>query len=309
MKFILLVLFIILLNLQPVLAQNNERKSEQEPSSPSLAEGSSENPEEVVSSVPNDEDVPKIKELQKKGVKGRKKVKLIRQNKFILAGGMTYFDNKQTRSDSTDPFLFKSFTGPSIFLQLEKNLSANWDMMLSLKHAPGKVTSGDTMAVDNPAYYWDTYTLDFQYTRPGWIGVVQNRLIEFSLIGGTAVNIIPILTLSGSNTAFMDYVSMNMMNLGFNLSHQFTSRWYYEMFMRYDHPMSISRMKVSNPFIFDGSLGLVYRISKSVDLGWFWYGQYQTYEYAHEEPKVSSIATGKQTLLYSTMDIRLIFKF
>lgn len=256
-----------------------------------------------------DPDLPQIEELQKAGVQGQKRVKIPRQNKAVIALGGTYFDFKQEHSSYTEPLAFSSFELPSIFAQFEKNLSFNFDIMASYKSAPGKIQDGSNVSLLKHDYRWDTMALDIQYTRSGWIRALKNRLIEFSLLGGVAIDTYPILTVSGLSAASFEYVKLTTLNLGVHFSHQLTKRWYYEFFIRYDYLLSTSNIEVENEFIFDGSAGIIYALKKKLDLGWFWYGKYQTNNYTHYEKELSANAIGRESLFYSTMDLRLIYKF
>jgi hypothetical protein len=59
--------------------------------------------------------------------------------------------------------------------------------------------------------------------------------------------------------------------------------------------------------IFDGSVGIEKRLMPSTWLGLHWYGQYQNINFTYRDSLVT--AEGKQSAVFSTLELRLLFEY
>ncbi len=229
-------------------------------------------------------------------------------HQVTLGIGLTYFYYNQSQS-SISPLNFKSFRGPSTFLEYKYKWNSDFFLLFNFKQAPGYINSGETLKVKNHNFNWKTYSLDFKSKLSSNNKVFLGRKIEYGIASGFLYHQAPILSLTEMNTAEIEYTNISVLNLGGFLDYQLNNKINTEVFFRYGHVFATRNITLTQPLLFDGSLGLQYHFNSNLAYGWYWYGQYQTYKYSHNDSNSNTKNIGKQTLLYSNMDLRLILKF
>lgn len=106
---------------------------------------------------------------------------------------------------------------------------------------------------------------------------------------------------------------MTMATLGFEKKFPVSKKLRGEWMTRYQYPILVgtssgSNFTVNPEFAFDGSIGGVYQYNESFRFGLFWYGQWHQYGFKYG-PLDSTAFSGRQTLFYSNVDLRLGWEF
>ncbi|MGZ3770233.1 MAG: hypothetical protein ACXVCR_08780 [Bdellovibrio sp.] len=232
------------------------------------------------------------------------------QNYISLGAGMTFLDYTQSRDNLITDLKFQSSRGPSVYLGYRYRFNINWDVLGTFKYSPGTITNGDSILIADKSYSWSAFSLESKYTPTRWSSLsLWNRRLSLFGQAGLAYNYVPLIVLVTNTTAQVQYASTQLILAGLGLDYFFKPGWKLEMFMHYDFLFNTQGASFTSPLIFDGSLGVVTDLSNRFDLGLFWYGQYQRYDYVLHDASTGIDAHGKQVLLYSNVDLRLIWKF
>ncbi len=221
---------------------------------------------------------------------------------FQLGFGISFMDYYQTIV-STNPLVtsgdlaYNSLVPPSIKLSLGGYFGRN-GFSFSYLNSKGEVDNTDNgQAIET--YTWSILEADYLRT---WVEKQEWGI--YSRLGLVSHNM-PLLSIDNSLVSITNN-DVLMAALGFGGHYLLSTKMRFEIFMRYQHPISASggeNFDIDAGLSFDGSVGVLYQIYQSHVLGLYWYGQSHDLAYTFED------FSGDQNLFFSNLDIRYVYEF
>jgi hypothetical protein len=209
---------------------------------------------------------------------------------------------------------FASVKGPALFVDYWHRFNPRWELALSYKVAPGATTSSEEIPVLDGDYSWDIGTLDFMYFPERlFIERPNSYRLRMGLRLGFQHHQVPFLRSVEFGELDQEMITnpITMMAVGFQAEYERSPEWKYEVFMRYQHPLSVgSSFEMTPEIMFDGSLGAQYNFPGYVwALGAFWYGQMQNAKFTEFDEAEQAKVAGSYKLFYSNFEMRLMYNF
>lgn len=149
--------------------------------------------------------------------------------------------------------------------------------MLAVKNTLGEIGGTESLNFSSSSYNWQATTIEAIVSQKKWKAKVSKWKTFFSFRTGLSENRFPILYQDQSGKYSMETLSANMLSVGAEADVLINPNLNFEIFLRDQIFLNTKNFKPKNPFAFDGSLGLLMGINKSIAIGVYWYGQYQTY--------------------------------
>jgi len=236
-----------------------------------------------------------------------------------LGTGFNYLRYEQKSSTINSNLLFQSFKGPSIFAKGWSWLSETWDVSATAKMSPGNTSSSETVSVTQGDYQWLIYAGEATYYPQGLrFDVFNSYKAQLAFRFGVQHHIVPFIARNSDspNSAEIQTNEITMATGGFKFLIRRQSRVTYEIFMRYQYPVSAGdTFELTPEFSFDGSVGAIYDYNRNWRFGIFWYGQWHEYRFKHEDAyrKANNIEPidieGTQSLFFSNVELRGGYEF
>lgn len=223
-----------------------------------------------------------------------------------IGGGFNYFDFAQ--NSSTEPKIsYASVASPSVALHSGYETPNGHGLEFSLSNEPGEIRA-NSVEIDRTKYQWRTASLEgiAQVLRP--YSIAGNSLrgrIRF----GAQYHELPYLLID-EDRLFLGSQKSIAASLGFEGLLLTGKRWRSQVYLRYQQPLgtqssTTGKLTTSPQFAFDGSLGSSYYLSPRWDLGLYWHGQWQQFNYRLTNDSLSD--SGSQKLFFSSVELRLGF--
>lgn len=234
--------------------------------------------------------------------------------------GYNYLKYTQTSSTINSKLNFNSFKGPSAFGKAWMWLSETWDISATAKMSPGGTSSSPDIQVEQKTYQWLIFATEATYYPEGLrYNFWGNYKAQLAWRFGLQHHIVPFTARTangGGRDATILTNDITMATGGFKFLVREHSRFTYELFMRYQYPVSAgSTFEIKPKFAFDGSVGAIYEYTKNWRMGLFWYGQWHEYEFAHSDAYRATLGfpdptiNGSTTLFFSNVELRAGFEF
>lgn len=227
-----------------------------------------------------------------------------------LGAGFTHQSYSQAQDSGTD-FKFQTFQAPGLVAR-GGYWGDQWGLDFYFRDAPGKIESEAPYQVQSDKYSWQTAELKGLYQIPRtaksrlW-GLASQWQIRF----GSQFHQVPFLETDASNLVSLDSNRFLMATLGIGLLLGQERDWTYEFALGIQHPISASgpgdSFKASSPLAFEAQIGGAYKFAPNWRLGLFSYSQSLSYTYEYQKSTVP--ISGKQSLFYTTFDLRLGYEF
>ncbi len=293
----------------------NERSPEPPPNRkilPSSSESKTETaaPQKITNeSVKNDE--PTIK---REAVSSKDR-KIIEQLFYFWLGfGANFISSAQTDTDGTD-LSFQSTPSASHFLKVGGFVSKDIPgLEFSYKQSPGSVASSSDVSVINGQYRWETFASEalFLVREDEFDPAKLDKTVTARL--GIQHHFIPYFATQPSGSVDVRRNSVTNASLGFELVLGAKHKVRYEFLGRYQYPIVSAAdggntFSVTPKFAFDGSIGIASNLNKNMILGAYWYGQWNQYGFSYYDKVNSTSNSGRQSLFYTNMEIRLGYIF
>ena len=244
---------------------------------------------------------------------------------FVLYGQhASYFANGE-------PLDWTTIEGPSVFLKGQWNINDQWRTHLTFNMSPGSATSKDNpgpqdISVEgNSSYQWLIFAPEATWFPRKARFLVSNKYpSKLGVHFGLQQHMVPFVARSSTTSQAATEIktnSLTMVTAGAQYLVDFSKKWSFETFMRYQYPaIAGSTFDLTPKFAFDGSLGLIRRTAKRTGKGYwrygvFWYGQWHRYDATHEDAynAVNDVAnkevTVDTTLFFSNLEFRVGYEF
>lgn len=233
---------------------------------------------------------------------------------WLWAGvGINYVDYSQS-INGVYQLTYDSIKAPTFYISSGMHLDDQWAVEGYYKYINGEIdnSSGGQGVMD---FDWNIISFEGLYKNPiknYKEGFLSNMFLTHQLIWrvGLQQHVMPFLNLTNSFASTVDLIEFKLLTAHAGFSYLFNSKniWSYELILRYQYPiLSSSEFSITPSFAFDGSVSATYRWSKNISLGFFWYGQWQSFDYTYKNNSISS--TGKQELFFSNVDVRIGYEF
>lgn len=223
---------------------------------------------------------------------------------FWLGVGENYQYHQQTIPSISGQSKFQNIQGPTLLIT-SGMMGQQMGAEVSYKETPGRMDSSTTVTVKDGSFVWKTFTGEGLYRLEN-----SNSYIR----GGLQQHSIPFMDLDTTNsTLTVRSNSMTMATLGYEKKYPVSKKLRGEWMIRYQYPILVGTSSGNNftvkpEFAFDGSIGGIYQYNESFRFGLFWYGQWHQYNFKYG-PLDSTSFSGRQTLFYSNVDLRLGWEF
>ena len=211
-------------------------------------------------------------------------------------------------SDVDSAALFQSFNGPSLYLEAGASFDKH-AATVTYKNTPG-IIDNSSNGQEPFGYDWQTISLEGHYLF-GSPFLDGGRTSRWTARYGFHYHTIPLLDVSDDgqdlSSSSRDFITLG---LGGGYSYIFSEKLAFEIFMKYQYPFSSggsNEFSVSSDISFDGSLGVMYRLSKWTRFGAFWYGQWHIFGFTTTQN--DSETNGSLDIFYSNFDLRMSFDF
>lgn len=241
---------------------------------------------------------------------------LQKKNQISLGLGFNYLTYNKNQPDNSLDVSFRTLKGPAYFFEYWRKINNNWEFALNYKEAPGATSSSKDQGilVAEGLYSWRLITFDSIYFPNNWsIKKESEYFFRSGFRLGIQYHMLPFLRFTGNAANELEIVTNNalMGALGYQAEYEPSPDWRFEFFMRYQYPFSTgSKFKISPSLAFDGSVGGQYNFHKiNTAVGIFWYGQYHKYRTNEIDALLMAPSQSQQTLLFSNVELRLIYKF
>lgn len=180
---------------------------------------------------------------------------------------------------------------------------------LGFKNTPGQAETGNTIAVRNGSYEWKTMSAELLSRSEAGAGDSGGTWL---LRAGVQHHEMPFLIPLAANVLEIRSNSLTAVSAGVEYRKLTRRNIRIESQLRYQHPVgggvsAGTTLKMKPRFAFDGSVGAAVEARPNVFLGVYWYGQYHDYGFDFADNGVSF--SGKQSLFFSNIDVRLGFEF
>lgn len=228
---------------------------------------------------------------------------------WLWAGiGANYTSNSQTVDGFSD-VKYGRIKAPSSFFQGGFFVSERLGLDLSYKSTPGEAKSSADITVVNGEYNWQTITAEGLWRSDSEL--TDDSEIIWRL--GIQHHQIPFMVPLGSSQIEVKQYTLTNISLGFDYRWAFDEKMRIEWMMRYQRPVGLTgdsgtSLEMQPQFSFDGSLGAVREIKEDFFAGVYFYGQYQNLEFSYSDSNGTRFS-GKQSLLFSNVELRLGFEF
>jgi hypothetical protein len=227
--------------------------------------------------------------------------------------GFTYQTYSQTTNASPD-LTFNAMQAPGMVVR-GGYWGERWGIDFYFRDAPGKVQAEAPFSVQTDTYHWRTLDAKglYQFDRgpnSRMLGLPSQWQLRF----GAELQQIPFLDVDASNVvAIRDHsLTMGMLGIGLLLGQE--RDWSYEFALGLQSPLSSSgqagsTFTVSSPVAYELQMGAAYKFAPGWRLGVFSYTQSVSEMYQYKANETATAKFGKQTLFYTTFDLRLGYEF
>lgn len=216
--------------------------------------------------------------------------------------GLNYFRLGQSANSDLQEATFSNFTGPTLMGEVMVGLKNMYNFVLGYHDQPGRIeNSAFGLTLDNSR--WQTITFD---VGAPWAEVdFGDRPVKIGWRGGLMRHRFPFIFYDGAvRQVFND---LNSISAGVEAEMPLDRRWSFESFLRYQYPLSATSsagtIAYTSNLSFDGSVGLVRKLSKSWMMGLYWFGQSQNMKYRYQS--TGTDASGTQNFFNSNVQVRV----
>lgn len=204
---------------------------------------------------------------------------------------------------------FGRIKAPSQMMRAGFFFDDRFGLDLGFKSTPGQAESGSTIAVRNGSYEWKTMSAELLSRSTAGPGDTGGTWL---LRAGVQHHEMPFLIPLEADVLEIRGNSLTAVSAGVEYRKLTRGNIRIESQLRYQHPVgggvsAGTTLKMKPRFAFDGSVGAAVEARPNVLLGVYWYGQYHDYGFDFADNGVSF--SGKQSLFFSNIDVRLGFEF
>jgi hypothetical protein len=244
-------------------------------------------------------------------IQGQKKQRSLRyskKNQFWLGGGLNLLRYKQRSVEVGSDVSFTSLQGPTVYAEYLRELSEKWQINFTAEYSPGSASEGSEIQVPEGDYSWKIFMGQASYKF--WHGSGYFGRAELKTMSGFQYHIVPFINRLSLSEVSILHNSLVMLTAGIGYSEQISLKWDFDVFMRYQYPLSSgSQFSIDPSFAFDGSIGLVRILTERSRLGIYWFGQWHNYRYQNYDLFLNNEVRGEQDLFFSKFEIRYGFFF
>ena len=181
--------------------------------------------------------------------------------------------------------------------------------VIAYQGIPGRIDL-DNAPVAGSSYRWTALAVDAMMRKiSSWRP--RGEPVIYGARAGVGIQHTPFLFLDEDQNVVLRMNELTNAAVGV-LAEWSHARWRYYSLLRYQMPLSTradgsSAFDVTSSFTFNGSLGTSYNFTDRIKLGAFLYGQYQSFDFTYVSPAITN--SGTQSLIYTSLDVRLGYEF
>lgn len=206
---------------------------------------------------------------------------------------------------------YSSVQGPSFSVSAEVNWEQGYGAEFSYSQVPGVIKS-DTVRMRNEKFNWTTIGLEGKYRMPVDEGFWESS--SLAVLFGAFKHRLPYVQTTDFDEAEIRNFEATMLAVGLEYAGHIGSRFKPEIQLRYSYPIAQKesngdQLNLTTEFAFDGSIGSKYQLSPNLNMGLFWYGQYQRYKYRMINGINGDPDLGTSQMIFSNLEFRMGYSY
>ena len=190
-------------------------------------------------------------------------------------------------------------------------ITNSWMYRGSYVIAPGSIKNLQAgVSATKSDYIWHTISAEGGYNLnlKNW-----RQKVHISLLGGLERQSVPHFSQPSPNVLESQTVQILSLSAGAAAFVALDQKWTLEGFLRLQQPImdssSESRLDVKAKTGFDGSIGALWQYKEKRYWGVAWFGQWLNYNFSYHDVATQTSQTGKESLFYTNLEVRHIWKF
>lgn len=224
-----------------------------------------------------------------------------------IGSGVNYLNFVQKSTVETESGQFSSIIAPTVAVGSNVSFTENSEVEFQFNDYLGEIkTKGETI-IDKNSFHLKTLALEYRYL------LIDSQSYKYHLLFGLQLHQMPFLS-TDSNNNTVNVLDNEMLNgsIGFKVEKANSHKFKYELMLKYQPKISAKNLngydfKTQSEVNFDGVVGISRDYSNGLNVGLYWYGQYQNFNYSFIRSSEST--TGSQTFFNSNFEIRFGWDF
>lgn len=229
------------------------------------------------------------------------------RNQVWFGFGMSAFSFDQKVEGIEAKSKFTSLTAGSLHLDLRYYPNSQWGILGSYKSAPGKIKTTESTLIDSNQFRWNIYEVAFQWRNQNWMNRWKQVLVYPYLRGSYQGHQMPRIFIDEVGDSTLDSIQLHQATVGVGANIFDRKSRFFEAYLNLKHPFSSQGQTTRSGIHLDGGIGVGTVIQKRINVGLFWYGHYDQYQYS--VLKNGTENTGQTTLIFSNLDLKLGLSF
>jgi len=245
-------------------------------------------------------------------------VERVREEPYIKNGwwlwggaGDNFVDYRQS-NNSVGSITDHNIKGTSGYVEVGFIGRNNIGGLVTASETPGTLAptlpAGHT--IDRTNYDWTSVTAEGMIRKVSRFNIFGSPIV-YGLTLGVQQHHVPFAFIDDNLNIQLKYLSTTNASAGL-LAEWTRRRWTYYWQMRYQYPLAATadggaQFSMTPVFIFDGSIGGAYNITRQLKAGMFWNGQWHQFNFVYSDGTVTN--SGFQSLFYSNLNFRLGYDF
>lgn len=226
-----------------------------------------------------------------------------------VGAGFNYFRMGQSGSEVFQDATFANFGGPTVMMEFSMVVKKIWNLIFDFHDQPGRIQN-DTYGLNVANSRWQT--LSFDVTRPVGVTEFMKTPLQVGWRVGLQRHQFPFVHALTNRTVALATNNFTALGVGVEVDAQLSQNWAMENFLRYQIPVasgtSDGTVRYNSQLSFDGSLGLVRKVTGPLRMGFYWFGQMHNLKYNYTD-SAGTASSGGQTFFNSNLQMRLGWEF
>lgn len=220
-----------------------------------------------------------------------------------IGAGASFLGYKQDPPQDIKEVSYGAIGMPALSFRTNVRLTKDWRVRFAYHSLVGPDLDSTDVVILNKKIAWQHMGLEVDYRALRPFRLLGLKF-DPAILVGVQMQDMPFLMQTTGSQFSIESLKFNTASIGGMFFINNHKRMYYELYMRGQIPISSTGdVELRSGLAFDGSIGLIYRLSDSFRLGVFWGGQYHGYKYT------INAENGSYSLLSSKLDLSLGYEF
>ncbi len=235
----------------------------------------------------------------------------LKTNQLSVGLGVNFVLFKQD-SNYPSSTTFQSINLGAFYIDYWKQLSNEYQVLLTAKLTPGETASSEQAQVRDKTFNWIMasatgvyFPQKFRYKRP-------NDTLRMGFQAGLQYHSVPFINILSETPSVVEVNNNQILfgALGMHFELEQARTFLYEIFFRLQFPLySENVFNLDSAYGIEGSIGLEKYLGKRWSIGAFWYGVFHWYTFSQNNTSLSQNLKGDIYLFYSNAEFRVGYRF